>query len=175
MENIIIGRIKQGNLYFSILSLILSSLLLIIIYFNTKLSQFSYSFLKWILVSEVLNSIGNIVQSTTENKLLILIFISFSDIFTNLLFSFFSYSSLQLIKETNRLIKNKVNFFILTSFVISILYCIIFFVIGLFDKKYNTIDLRFSNYYYKGSKENEQFSKILYFFHLLLYIIHMKS
>ena len=133
--NIIIERIKQGNLYFSILSLFSSLFLLIIIIFNKKLSPLTYNFLQYILASEVLNSIGNIIQSTKDNKLLILPFISFSDIFTNLLFLFFSYSSLKLIKETDRLIKNKVKNFILISLVCSLAYSALMFIFGLLSKK----------------------------------------
>lgn len=179
MKNIIIERIKEGNLFYSIFSLLSSIFLLLIIIFNINLSPLTYTFLKWILVSEILNSLGNIIQfypQEKENKLLILVFISFSDIFTNLLFLFFSYCSLKLIKETDRLIKSKVNIYIIISFVSSLIYCVIFFIIGLIEhlgnkknnKNIDTIDMRFSNYYYKDSREDtNQFSKVFYFSSLI--------
>lgn len=164
-ENIIIlERIKVGNLYFSILSLISCMLLFLIIFFNKKLSPLTYTFLMFILLSEFLNCIGNIIQSSkneeSTKKRIIIFFISFSDIFTYLLFLFFSYSSLKLIKETNRLIKEKTKTFIIISFVISVLYCLIFTIIGIIIDNDN-IDIRFKDYYYE--KNRNDFKKPFYF------------
>ena len=169
-ENIILERIKEGNLYFSILSLISCILLFLIIFYNKKLSPLTYTFLMFILLSEFLNCVGNIIQSTDKNtykknlkKRIIISFISFSDIFTYLLFLFFSYLSLKLIKETNRLIKEKTKTFIILSFVISFLYCLIFTLFGIFSDK--IIDIRFKDYYSKEDKNN--FKEPFYFLSLI--------
>ena len=71
-----------------------------------------------IFISEILHNIGNImldkldisdgnISSYEAKNLSALSFIAFSDIFTNLLFIFFTYCSIKLIKETNKLIKKK--------------------------------------------------------------------
>ena len=87
-------RINDGNLYFSILSMITSILILILLILRKKeLASLTFSFLKWIFISEIINSIGNMIQSIDkyyENKNSFLVFsslslISFSDIFTNIL------------------------------------------------------------------------------------------
>ena len=170
-ENIILERIKEGNLYLSLLSLISCILLFLIIFYNKKLSPLTYTFLMYILLSELLNSIGNIIQSTdiiykegkkNIKKRIIISFISFSDIFTYLLFLFFSYSSLKLIKETNKLIKEKTKTYIIISFVISVLYCLIFTIIGIVCD--DIIDIRFKDYYSEKDKNKDaHFKKSFYF------------
>ena len=175
-ENIILERIKEGNLYLSILSLISCILLFLIIFYNKKLSPLTYSFLMYILLSEFLNCIGNIIQSIDKaiykqniKKRIIISFISFSDIFTYLLFLFFSYSSLKLIKETNRIIKEKTKTFIILSFAISVFYCLIFTIIGILS--HDIIDIRFKDYYSENDKNN--FRKSFYFLsfiHILIII-----
>ena len=158
-ENIILERIKEGNLYFSILSVISCILLFVIILYNKNLNPLTYTFLIFILLSEIINCIGNIIQysdkitynKTNMKKRLIISFISFSDIFTYLLFLSFSYSSLKLIKETNREIKEKKKKYIIRTFAFSALYCSIFTIIGFI---YNVIDIRFKDYYSEKDKDN---------------------
>ena len=101
-ENITLKRIKDGSFIFSIISLISSFILFIIVLINRKLSYLTYTFLTFILLSEILHSIGNIVQSCNGNELVVISFISFSDIFTYLLFLFFSYYSMIFIKEADK-------------------------------------------------------------------------
>ena len=165
---IILQRIQTGNTYFSLLSLLLSLFLMFLILINKQLrSSLTYTFLMFIFISEIVNSVGNMIQSLSSkqcNQFLILVLISFSDIFTNLLFLFFSYCSITLIKETNRLIKNKVKFYIIISLIVSFLYSIILLIIGLInktDKSY--IDVRFKNYYSKNDKNDIKSSKYYYF------------
>ena len=148
---IILKRIKDGSFIFSIVSLISSSILFIIILINRKLSYLTYTFLTFILLSEIIHSIGNIVQSCDGKKIVVISFISFSDIFTNLLFLFFSYYSMIFIKEPDKNIFKSVPKYIIISFIAALFYFIIFLIIGIFKPD---IDLRFSGYYYEDDKNN---------------------
>ena len=183
-DNIILERIKEGNLYFSFISLISCILLFLIIFYNKKLSPLTYTFLMYILLSEILHSIGNIIQSTDNNiyknnikKRIIISFISFSDIFTYLLFSFFSYSSLKLIKETNKLIKEKAKTYIIISFIISIIYCLIFTIIGIVSN--GITDIRFKDYYsekdYIHFKESFYFLSFIHILTIMLFTYFISS
>ena len=171
--NIIIQRINKGNLFFSILSLLSSLLLFLLIIFKSQLrTSLTYKFLMYIFISEILNSIGNIIQSVSydnNNQIVILFFISFSDIFTNLLFLFFSISSIELIKKANRLIKDKTKAYIIKAFIISFVYLVIVVIIGFIasncDKK---INVRFHDYYSNQDKEN----KLSLFFYFFVSLIH---
>lgn len=171
--NIIIQRINKGNLFFSILSLLSSLLLFLLIIFKSELrTSLTYKFLMYIFISEILNSIGNIIQSVSynnDNQIVILFFISFSDIFTNLLFLFFSISSIELIKKANRLIKDKTKTYIIKAFIISFVYLVIVVIIGFIasncDKK---INVRFHDYYSNQDKEN----KLSLFFYFFVSLIH---
>ena len=108
----ILERITQGSLLLSIISLITCTLIIIFIFFQKQLRSITYTFLMAIFVSEIIQSIGNIIIDTNgiddsdylNKNLTALCFISFSDMFTNLLLVFFTYSSIKLIKETNKLI-----------------------------------------------------------------------
>ena len=171
--NIIIQRINKGNLFFSILSLLSSLLLFLLIIFKSQLrTSLTYKFLMYIFISEILNSIGNIIQSVSydkDNQIVILFFISFSDIFTNLLFLFFSISSIELIKKANRLIKDKTKAYIIKAFIISFVYLVIVVIIGFIasncDEK---INVRFHDYYSNQDKEN----KLSLFFYFFVSLIH---
>ena len=160
---IFIQRINDGNLYFSLLSMITSILILILLIVRKKeLASLTFSFLKWIFCSEIINSIGNLIQSIDkyyENKYPFLVFsslslISFSDIFTNILFFWFSYCSVKCLKETKREIKDSVNKFILISFIISFIYFLFVLIINLATKNedYSFVDIRFKFYYYENDK-----------------------
>ena len=174
--NIIIQRINKGNLFFSILSLLSSLLLFLLIIFKSELrTSLTYKFLMYIFISEILNSIGNIIQSVSydnDNQIVILFFISFSDIFTNLLFLFFSISSIELIKKANRLIKDKTKAYIIKAFIISLLYTVIVVIIGVIasnlKEKIEKITVRFHDYYSNQDKEKD-FSLFFYFFVSLIH------
>jgi hypothetical protein len=125
----------------------------------------------YIFLSEILNSIGNIIQSVSydnDNQIVILFFISFSDIFTNLLFLFFSISSIELIKKANRLIKDKTKTYIIKAFIISLLYTVIVVIIGVIaSNKNEKITVRFHDYYSNQDKGN-----LSLFFYFLVSLIH---
>ena len=178
--NIIIQRINKGNLFFSILSLLSSLLLFLLIIFKSQLrTSLTYKFLMYIFISEILNSIGNIIQSVSydkDNQIVILFFISFSDIFTNLLFLFFSISSIELIKKANRLIKDKTKAYIIKAFIISFVYLVIVVIIGFIASNASNasnlkekINVRFHDYYSNQDKEKKDFSLFFYFFVSLIH------
>ena len=173
----VLDRIKQGNLLFSIISLCTCTLILIIIIISKKLRSITYTFLMFIFCSEILNSIGNIIIDKTDNtkqgndnntqsqydnekgkNIAALCIISFTDVFTNLLFVFFSYCSFKLIKETNKLIKKKVSRFIIISAVISGIYMGIFLLLNLIRDN-NFIDIRFRDFYSEDDKDKDKYNK----------------
>ena len=189
---IFIQRINDGNLYFSLLSMITSILILILLIVRKKeLASLTFSFLKWIFCSEIINSIGNLIQSIDkyyENKYPFLVFsslslISFSDIFTNILFFWFSYCSVKCLKETKREIKDSVNKFILISFIISFIYFLFVLIINLATKNedYSFVDIRFKFYYYENDKNKyrkkfgPQFFIFSFFHTLFIMLISMYS
>ena len=156
----ILERITQGSLLLSIISLITCTLIIIFIFFQKQLRSITYTFLMAIFVSEILQSIGNIIIDTNgiddsdylNKNLTALCFISFSDMFTNLLLVFFTYSSIKLIKETNKLIKKRVKTFIIISLVFSVLYMVVFLIVAL--KKDKHLDIRFRGFYSEDDKNN---------------------
>ena len=171
MAKEILERIKEGNLLFSIFSLFTCVLILLLIIVQKKLRSITYTFLMFIFSSEILNSIGNIIIDTMDSKstdedlkgknIAILCILSFTDIFTNLLFVFFSYCSIKLIKETNKLIKKKVSRFIIISAVIALVYMGIYLAIYLIKDNY--IDIRFRNFFIEDDRKNDKkFSKDFY-------------
>ena len=156
----ILERITQGSLLLSIISLITCTLIIIFIFFQKQLRSITYTFLMAIFVSEILQSIGNIIIDTNgiddsdylNKNLTALCFISFSDMFTNLLLVFFTYSSIKLIKETNKLIKKRVKTFIIISLVFSVLYMVVYLIAAL--KKDKHLDIRFRGFYSEDDKNN---------------------
>ena len=102
----ILERITEGSLLFSIFSLISCTLIIIFIVFQKQLRSITYTFLLFIFFSEIVQSIGNIIidknniedDDYLHKNLTALCFISVSDMFTNLLLVFFTYSSIKLIK-----------------------------------------------------------------------------
>ncbi len=156
MPSGVIERIKIGNLLFSIISLSTCTLIIILIAFQKQLRSITYTFLMSIFISEILHNIGNImldkldisdgnISSYEAKNLSALSFIAFSDIFTNLLFIFFTYCSIKLIKETNKLIKKKVSRFIIISAVISVVYMSVVLGVSIAKDKY--VDIRFRGFY----------------------------
>ena len=152
----ILNRIYRGGFIFSILSVTCSIFILFLIGFNKILKSLTYNFLFWIFVSEILCSIGNICEFKIEDKKLLckkgsLFLIPFSDIFTLTLFCFFSICSVELIKKSNRTIKDQEKKYFLISFICAIIYSIIVFPILAFkDLK----DKNFRFYFYEDSKLN---------------------
>ena len=187
-KKLILERINDGNLYFSILSMITSILILILLISRKKeLVSLTFTFLKYIFSSEILNSIGNIIQSTyiyyeyyKEKSASFLVYfslslITFSDMFTNILFLWFSYCSVKCLKESNRKIKDSVNKYILISFIISFAYFLFFLIINLTTND-KFVDIRFKFYYYINDK-NEYRNKygpqfyIFSFFHTVFIML----
>ena len=152
----ILNRIYRGGFIFSILSVTCSIFILFLIGFNKILKSLTYNFLFWIFISEILCSIGNICEFKIEDKKLLckkgsLFLIPFSDIFTLTLFCFFSICSVELIKKSNRTIKDQEKKYFLISFILAIIYSIIVSPILAFkDAK----DKNFRFYFYEDSKLN---------------------
>lgn len=183
-KRIILDRIKDGNLYFSILSMITSILILSLLLTKKKeLTSLTFTFLIYIFISEIMNSIGNLIQSFDnyyefykDGKRDFLVYlslslISFSDMFTNILFLWFSYCSVKVIKETKREIKDSVNKYIIISFIISFIYFLLVLIVNLATND-KFVDIRFKFYYFDNDKneyENKYGSQffIFSFFHTL--------
>lgn len=53
---------KTGELMYSICSLTLSFFLFLLIVFNKSLRSLTYDFLMCVFISEIINSVGNIIQ-----------------------------------------------------------------------------------------------------------------
>ncbi len=176
----IIVRIYDGGLFFSILSLISSIFVFLIIIFNKILRSLTYNFLILIFISEILNSIGNIVDyginANDDNKnnnknnrnIISLAFITFSDVFTMTLFCFFSYCSIELIKKSNRNIKEQeIKFFLVSggiSAIYAIIICLIICLIGFQDQ----FRLYHSNFLDYNIPESESLDKVMF-----IQIIHV--
>ena len=177
MTTSIIERIQGGSLVFSLLSVITCIIIVILIFFQKQLRSITYTFLMFIFMSEIANCVGNIILDTMKfdlttaisedelqtykNKnLAALCIISFTDIFTNSLFVFFTYCSIKLIKETNKLIKKKVPRFIIGSAIFSIIYMVAFLVVGIHSEDQIRIDARFRGFY---KKDDAELFKIDYF------------
>lgn len=164
MATDILERIKQGNLLFSILSLVTCTAIIILIFFQKQLRSITYTFLMFIFGSEIIHSVGNIILDTIdikdknykEKNIAALCILSFTDMFTNILFVFFTYCSIKLIKETNKLIKNKVPRFIFFSSLFSLIYMIAYLIVCLKsdDTVKIMIDIRFRGFYQKSNSDN---------------------
>ena len=163
MPSDVIERIKLGNLLFSIISLSTCTLIIILIVFQKQLRSITYTFLMCIFISEILHNIGNImldkldlnddnISSYEAQNITALCFIASSDIFTNLLFVFFTYCSIKLIKETNKLIKKKVSRFIIISAVVAVVYMGVVLGVSIAKDKY--VDIRFRGFYQKDDASN---------------------
>ena len=175
MASDVLERISTGSLLFSIISLSSCALILLLIFFQKKLRSITYTFLLFIFGSEILNNIGNIIIDNNKEALNItaLCFISVSDMFTNILFVFFTYCSIKLIKETNKLIKKKVSRFIIISLIISVIYMGVFLTLAFTltsEQDREIIDVRFRGLYSK----DKEFPTIFYIMssvHMFLIIL----
>ena len=163
MPSEVLDRIQQGSLLFSIFSLVTCVFIIILIVFQKQLRSITFTFLICIFCSEIVQSIGNILLDklyknnegdyNKAQNISALSFIAFSDIFTNFLLVFFSYCSIKLIKESNKLIKSKVPRFIIISAVISAVYMGVIMGVSLSNKD-KLIDIRFRRFFSKHDIPN---------------------
>ena len=163
MPSEVLDRIQQGSLLFSIFSLVTCVFIIILIVFQKQLRSITFTFLICIFCSEIVQSIGNILLDklyknnegdyNKAQNISALSFIAFSDIFTNFLLVFFSYCSIKLIKESNKLIKSKVPRFIIISTVISAVYMAVIMGVSLSNKD-KLIDIRFRRFFSKNDIPN---------------------
>ena len=121
-------RLRTGDILFSICSLVLSFFLFLIICFNKNLRSLTYDFLWFVFLSEIFNSIGNILEFA-DISLASTLLIPLSDIFTMILFCFFMHCSCEQLIKSNKDIKNKKKIFIPISAGIALIYGIVFFVV----------------------------------------------
>ena len=89
-SDIIIDRLRTGDLIFALCSLSLSTLLFFLILLNTNLRSLTYDFLMFVFLSEMIHSIANIIEYA-KVELASMLLIPLSDIFTFSLFCFFMY------------------------------------------------------------------------------------
>ena len=148
-------RLKTGDLIFSICSLALSFFLALLIFLNKNLRSLTYDFLKFVFVSEIIQSIGNIVEYS-ETKLASTFLIPASDMFTMSLFSFFIYCSCEQLIKSNKEIKSKKNLFILICVGISLLYG------GIFVTIFATKEKDAQNFYFYGDKKDLNFLRFIH-------------
>jgi hypothetical protein len=128
-------------------------LLLLLLLINKTLRTLTYKFLIFIFISEILGSIGNICEYS-KSKIGSSLLIPFSDIFTMGLFCCFSICSVELIKKSNRKIKEKEIQYILFSFIGAIVYSLIVFFIIYFVENDNGQSKYNRFYFYEDSKLN---------------------
>jgi hypothetical protein len=176
IKDIIIKRINEGNFYFSSISLLTSILLLIIIISQKQLHSLTYIFLMAIFISEILNSIGNMIKVENKDEEILaplyirLMLLSLSDLCTYILFLEFSYCSIKVIKEANKTIKKQIKKFIIIPIIISFAYSIIVILLTAFIEESNKkMDIRFKDYYYNDDKS--QFNNIIFYY--VLSCIHL--
>ena len=131
------NRLKTGDITFSICSLVLSVFLLIIIASNKNLRSLTYDFLMFVFISEIINSIGNIIEYN-EIELVSTLLIPLSDIFTMMLFCFFMLCSCEQLIKSNKNIKGKKKLFISISAIVALIYGVIYFIIYKTQGKSNT-------------------------------------
>ena len=189
MASDVLERIQQGSLLFSIFSLCTCVLITLLIIFQKQLRSITFTFLMCIFGSEIVQSVGNIILDKIPineifpkaKNITALSFIAFSDMFTNLLFVFFTYCSIKLIKESNKLIKTKVPRFIIISLIISVVYMCAFIGVSLsMNDSIGIIDIRFRMFF---TKDDIPFLSLTYyilssvhiFFIMVLSIISLRN
>ena len=144
LSEIIDNRLKTGDIIFSICSLVLSVFLFLIIIFNKNLRSLTYDFLMFVFLSEIINSIGNIIEYSGK-KLASTLLIPLSDIFTMMLFCFFMYCSCEQLIKSNKNIKNKKKLFIPISAGIGIIYGVILLIVFHTQEQDNTYFYFYNN------------------------------
>ena len=163
ISEIIDERLRTGDILFSICSLALSVFLFIIIIFNKNLRSLTYDFLMFVFLSEIINSIGNIMEYSNI-KLASTLLIPLSDIFTMMLFCFFMHCSCEQLIKSNKDIKNKKKLFIPISAAIAIIYGVIFFVIFKTKEQNNKYFYFYNDFYY--DKDNNNNFKFMCYIHV---------
>jgi len=184
MDKEILERIRNGGFCFSILSCFCNFIILFIL-FQKILNSLTYNFLKYIFISEIIHDIGNILNNFIANNITNFL-IPFSDFLTMILFCIFSYCSVELIKEGNKNIKEKEKIYIILSFILSLIYCLIIGFLTIFindnnDNKDKNIIAFYTNkeksifaFYYSDEKAQIIYiCKYVHFFILVCMIIYM--
>ena len=144
LSEIIDNRLKTGDIIFSICSLVLSVFLFLIIIFNKNLRSLTYDFLMFVFLSEIINSIGNIIEYSGK-KLASTLLIPLSDIFTMMLFCFFMYCSCEQLIKSNKNIKNKKKLFIPISAGLGLIYGVILLIVFHTQEQDNTYFYFYNN------------------------------
>ena len=136
-------KIHNGGVLFSLFSIVCCIALLLLLLFNKTLRSLTYIFLSRVFISEIIGNIGHLLEifkfSEKENiskgwyTKVPYFLIPFSDIYTMLLFCFFSYCSIELIKKNNINIKTKERLFFIISLLVEFIYTIIIFFVFFFD------------------------------------------
>jgi hypothetical protein len=124
--------------------LVLSVFLLIIIASNKNLRSLTYDFLMFVFLSEIINSIGNIIEYSGK-KLASTLLIPLSDIFTMMLFCFFMYCSCEQLIKSNKNIKNKKKLFIPISAGLGLIYGVILLIVFHTQEQDNTYFYFYNN------------------------------
>ena len=144
-EELINPRINVADLIFPIFSLVLCFFLFLL---TLKLRSLTYDYLLCVFISEIINSIGNLLQYAEKDqagKFLI----PFSDIFTMTIFVFFTFSSYEHLIKSNKNIINKKKIFIPISIAFSAVYASILLIIIIVTEE----DTK-NFYFYENSKLN---------------------
>ena len=144
LSEIIDNRLKTGDIIFSICSLVLSVFLFLIIILNKNLRSLTYDFLMFVFLSEIINSIGNIIEYSGK-KLASTLLIPLSDIFTMMLFCFFMYCSCEQLIKSNKNIKNKKKLFIPISAGLGLIYGVILLIVFHTQQQDNTYFYFYNN------------------------------
>lgn len=139
-------RLVTGDLIFAICSLTLSFFLLLLIAFNQKLRSLTYDFLMCVFISEVINSIGNIIEYS-KVQLISCLLIPLSDMFTMTLFCFFVYCSCEQLIKSNKNIKKWKLIYIAICAGIALIYGVIIFIV------FKTKEKNDINFYFYGDSE----------------------
>ena len=130
-------KIHNGGVLFSLFSIVCCIALLLLLLFNKTLRSLTYNFLSRVFISEIIGNIGHLLEIFKFSKdkniskgwytKVPYFLIPFSDIYTMLLFCFFSYCSIELIKKSNINIKTKERLFFIISLLVAFIYVIIIF------------------------------------------------
>ena len=109
--HVVLGNIKNGNLFFSIIALFFSLTLIVWFFVVNSLRSMTYYFVLFFAVSEVFGSVGNIILTQYKDNAVQLFFINlfqlFADSSTLMLLGGVSYFIYELIKNNNRALMEK--------------------------------------------------------------------
>lgn len=146
LNSTILGNIKTGNLFFSIISIFFSLTLIVWFFLVNSLRSMTYYFFLFIACSEVFGNVGNILlsqlafkaQSNEWQIFFINLLQVFSDSSTLMLLGGVSYFIYELIKNNNRTLMDKKTIVISSILGISFAYSLCLSLINKFcleDKK----------------------------------------